>query len=74
MRCFSSKLPLSEFTGDSLLHNSLSNLLNNLIMGAAGNKKPKKAKKGKHTPAYETTDSMDTTSTTSGKGKKKKLH
>ena len=40
-------------------------------MGAAGNKKPKKAKKGKHIPAYEVADGMDTTS---GKGKKKKLH
>jgi hypothetical protein len=37
-------------------------------MGAAGNKKPKKSKAGKHTPKYETEDTM-----TSGiaKGQKK---
>lgn len=42
-------------------------------MGAAGNKKPKKMKKGKHTPAYELDDSMSNSSTF-GMGKKKKLH
>lgn len=40
-------------------------------MGAAGNKKPKKSKTGKHLPKYETEDAM-----ISGisKGQKKRLH
>jgi hypothetical protein len=40
-------------------------------MGAAGNKKPKKAKVGKHTPKYEVEDSMNSSM---NKGQKKKLH
>lgn len=40
-------------------------------MGAAGNKKPKKMKHGKHTPKYEVEDEISSTST---KGKKKMLH
>jgi hypothetical protein len=39
-------------------------------MGAAGNKKPKKAKTGKHTPKYESDDAMSSLD----KGQKKKLH
>lgn len=40
-------------------------------MGAAGNKKPKKAKTGKHTAKYEEDDAM---SSSMNKGQKKKLH
>ena len=40
-------------------------------MGAAGNKKPKKAKTAKHPPRYEMEDSMSSSLT---KGKKKCLH
>ncbi|HCN52635.1 MAG: RNA-binding protein [Prevotella sp.] len=40
-------------------------------MGAAGNKKPKKAKTGKHTPKYETEEAMSAGPT---KGQKKRLH
>lgn len=39
-------------------------------MGAAGNKKPKKAKAGKHEAKYATEESMSN----SAKGQKKKLH
>ena len=40
-------------------------------MGAAGNKKPKKAKAGKHEANYESDEPMNSAST---KGQKKKLH
>ena len=39
-------------------------------MGAAGNKKPKKAKAGKHEAKYESDELMNSAST---KGQKKKL-
>lgn len=40
-------------------------------MGAAGNKKPKKAKTGKHEAKYETEEAMGSSM---NKGQKKKLH
>jgi hypothetical protein len=46
-------------------------LLNIKTMGAAGNKKPKKAKAGKHEAKYESDELMNSAST---KGQKKKLH
>lgn len=40
-------------------------------MGAAGNKKPKKAKSGKHTPSYEMdSDSTETVNRANKKAKK----
>ncbi len=43
---------------------------NFIKMGAAGNKKPKKAKAGKHEAKYAAEESMNN----STKGQKKKLH
>jgi hypothetical protein len=40
-------------------------------MGAAGNKKPKKAKTSKHSAKYEAEDAV---SSSMNKGQKKKLH
>lgn len=54
---------------------AVENIYNNIkikkAMGAAGNKKPKKAKTAKHAPRYEMEDSM---SAGLSKGKKKCLH